>query len=161
MSNEIPAEERMIALRGLFTSYFDHGDITTRDPSIISFYVPGQTIAPSIYSMPKELLDEMADFSNDTGVPLVTMELSFLLGFVAGSKACMDRVLFEGRNVDLKGKVAMVVGDKSISYNIFSLWHLEDEEKKRGGGYIKITVMKNANHFVSAFLSLVLVHIVY
>ena len=130
MSNEIPAEERIVALRGWFTSYFDHGDITTRDQSIISFYVPGQTIAPSIYSIPKELLDEMGDFSNDTGVPLATLELSFLVGFVAGSKACMNRVLFEGRNVDLKGKVAVVVGDKSLSFNILSLWDLEDEEKK-------------------------------
>ena len=107
--------------------------------------------------MPKESLDKMEEFSNDTGVPLVTMEFSFLLGFVAGSKARMNRVLYKGRNVDLKGKVAVVVGDKSLSFSILALWDLEDE---RGGGYLKITVMKNTNHFVNAVLSLVLAHLV-
>lgn len=132
-------------------SYFDHGDLSKRDPDVLEYISPSLTRRSSISNMS---LDQISDIvETDAGYPV---DLSFIIPSQALLEAVYTKVNFDKA---LKKQIphlrnTFIAGDLAASFSLAALWALQEDDEKNGGGNIKFIVVPNANHFVSWFLSM-------
>jgi hypothetical protein len=144
MSPTIPADKHSAMFTSWITSYFDHGDLSTRDVSVLSYHVPSPFRRPTIYDM---TADEIAETADQRPVELPGMFMSMAQANATYRKACYS--------ADVKAlvpslKTTFFTGDRAASYSLAALWSMEDDNKAEGGN-LKFVVVPGANHFVSAF----------
>lgn len=139
----MPETMRLAAFSQWVTAYFDHGDLSTRDPSQLACIVPSQTHVPTVYNIPPEQWNDIVRQGEDTATDLA------ILGTFQGQllrtyrKAFFDEGIFPGV------RRSVLVGDKSGTFAFFGLWALLDDGEKLGGNVgIEFKMMEGTNHFV-------------
>ncbi|TFK51613.1 hypothetical protein OE88DRAFT_1628739 [Heliocybe sulcata] len=142
MDTTIPVELQTPFYTRWITSYFDHRDITSRDPSTLSHILPSARRAPTIYSMSSEDIAEMVD-EGPQEMPVMFTTMAQANGIY--TKACFDT---EIRRMLPKMKVSLLCGDATCSYSITGMWSIEDDDKKNGGGFVHVKSIPGANHFM-------------
>ncbi|KDR73326.1 hypothetical protein GALMADRAFT_142438 [Galerina marginata CBS 339.88] len=141
----IPADKRLPFFVQWLTSYFDHGDLSKRDLDSLEYVVPSTSKPGSIYSMSKADQEEIICVGQETAI-----EGAYMVGFGTQFNANYRKALFNPATRALfpHMKITYLVGDKSGSYAIASLWVLEDDSEKAGKNSINFKVAPGCNHFV-------------
>ncbi|KAL6307568.1 hypothetical protein BKA93DRAFT_815892 [Sparassis latifolia] len=121
----IPEGEKSLFHRSWLTAYFNHGDLSKRDPKLLSLAAPSLFRRPTIYSMTAEDITELIDDS--------VFEARF------------DRAT---RAVVPKMGVWAVVGDSTLSTCILAWWTMQDEDAGNGGGFINFKMTEGVNHLI-------------
>ncbi|KAI9066194.1 hypothetical protein FKP32DRAFT_1566413 [Trametes sanguinea] len=138
-------------LRGPFhsqwvTSYFKHGDLSTRDFKAVSYVLPATFRAPTIFNIPEERLKEI-----DYAPPATGSDLFMMLHFndemnASYRKACFDQDI---RQLLPNMKVTAIAGDSANSLTYPAYWAMEDDNEAHGGGMINFNgFVKGTNHFI-------------
>lgn len=133
------------------TSYFQHGDISTRDPDVLSYIVPSIVRAPTIYNMSAAQINEIVDESLN-----VPIETPYLFNFTSQSYVTYRKALFDPKVRDILPfmKVWALVGEFSCSFSLAAYFSMLDDDEAEGGGRISFNLMTGVNHFVSGALTL-------
>ncbi|KAJ7764861.1 Alpha/Beta hydrolase protein [Mycena metata] len=140
MDTTIPADKQAAMFTTWITSYFDHGDLSTRDVNVLSYIVPSAFRPPTIYDMTPE---EIAETADQGPVELPGMFMSMAQSNAVYRKACYS--------ADIKSlvpslKTTFITGDATCSYSLAALWSIQDDNKAEKGN-IKFVVIPGANHF--------------
>ena len=141
----MPVEARTPFFSHWITSYFTHGDLSTRDPKAISYVVPTPSRAPTIYSMSDaelaRALYEPSAFGSD---------LAFMLFSGPQIAATYHKAVFDKAARALVPRMRVVVfsGDQTASFSIPSQWAVEDDDKAAGGGFVAVKWIPGFNHLV-------------
>ncbi|OSD07661.1 hypothetical protein PYCCODRAFT_1401603 [Trametes coccinea BRFM310] len=126
------------------TSYFQHGNISTRDPSVLSLILPSIARPPSIFNMTQSQVDGMTNIAPSLGSD------EFLI--VNGAPQLLDSyrsALFNAsiRNALPRMKASLIAGDMSLQFGITGLWNVQEDDEAAGGGFVNFTVVHGFNHF--------------
>ncbi|KZT03859.1 uncharacterized protein LAESUDRAFT_738141 [Laetiporus sulphureus 93-53] len=124
------------------TSYFNHGDLSTRNRDVLSYIVPSLDRIPSIYNMSAEERREIVDESVDH---MSAMFVCMPQAVARYRRACFDRSL---RALLPKMKVWCFTGDATSWSQIDAFWLIEKDNADRGGGFINFKVLPGLNHFM-------------
>lgn len=115
------------------TSYFAHGDLLKRDTDTLAYILPATHRVPTIFNISpeeqKEIIEEAPSMAVDAPLMLtcMTQHNASLL------KACFDEDFRKSAWGRLE--VWAMCGNETASYAIPAFWHIEDEDKKRGGAW--------------------------
>lgn len=144
LDNSIPAHTRFPMFAQWVTSYFEHGDLSKRDPNVISYVLPSIIRVPSIFTMSKSQYDSIVDSSNNPVLDayFVGMNTSLEANF---RKATFDKNV---RKLLPNMKTWFFTGDLAASFGVHALLVLQDENDNAGGGHINFKVAPGINHFV-------------
>jgi len=141
---EVPEEQRGVAFAQWISSYFTHGDLSTRNLDHLSYKSPDPSRKASIANM------DPAEFGSIVDMAPVTRSEPFLITKFAAlfsqqtSKALFDpvtRAYWTGTDIWL------LYGDSSPWNVIYPAWEFE-KRAKADGQPVKFHVMKDAHHFV-------------
>ncbi|OSD07671.1 hypothetical protein PYCCODRAFT_1448944 [Trametes coccinea BRFM310] len=142
----IPAEFRGPLHSQWVSSYFKHGDLSTRDFRVISWVLPVTSRAPTIFNIPEERLKVI-----DYAPPAAGSDLLMMLHLnnqmnASYKKACFDQDI---RQLLPAMKITAFAGDSANSLTYPAYWAMEDDNKAYGGGMINFKgYIKGINHFV-------------
>ena len=132
------------------TSYFNHGDLTMRDPKTISYVVPATSRAPTIYSMTGAEIARAVYEPSAFGPNMAFMLFSSRQIAATYEKAVFDKAL---RALVPRTKVIVLSGNETASFSIPSQWAIEDDDKAAGGGFLAVEWVPGFNHLVSASIA--------
>jgi hypothetical protein len=141
----IPEELRIPAFTQWVTAYFNHGDLSSRNPDVCSHVVPATSPRPTIYNLTEE---QIARTTNNPATGLDLPQMLFFAPHLAGTfrKACFDKQI---KQILPHMKISDFCCEQTGGYAQPGLWLIEDEDKEHGGGYVKTKFVPKANHFVS------------
>ncbi|TBU28071.1 hypothetical protein BD309DRAFT_1022138 [Dichomitus squalens] len=143
VDQSMPAEARTAFFSHWITSYFKHGDLSSRDPKAISYVVPATSRAPTIYSLTEEEVKHSIYEPSAFGSDMAFMIFSALQIAATYKKAVFDRDL---RALVPNLKVTVFSGDATASFSIPSQWEVEDDDKAAGGGFVTVKWIPGFNH---------------
>ncbi|KAI0704536.1 hypothetical protein C8Q76DRAFT_779013 [Earliella scabrosa] len=138
----LPEDMRYPAFVPYITGYFKHGDLSTRDPDVISYHVPALFRCPSAYHMSQEEHDAAVYLP---GGPHDT--LFFWMG-EASIQETYKKACFDAKTRDrLPGmKIWVLCGDATSPHGIPAFWSMEDDNSANGGGFLNFKWVPGANH---------------
>jgi hypothetical protein len=141
---DIPEEERAAFFPKYVSSYYKHGDLSSREFSQLEQVVGDTSRKPTTETMTPEELQSIIDFVPAAKCEIVFIESpSFLsLNRKQAAKAFFDPQVREAWGGQL---VSCVYCENSIWNAIYAAWNLEKEDK---ASEIKFKPIPNANHFV-------------
>ncbi len=131
------------------TSYFKHGDLSTRDTDVISYWIPARSRAPSIFNFTDDEYARAVYMPPGDKSEMLFMFFSEPAIQQTYKKACFDRSIrasFPGL------KIWVLSGDVTSPHGIPAFWSMEDDDAKHGGGFIEFRWVPGANHFVRLLL---------
>ncbi|KAF7424175.1 hypothetical protein PC9H_009478 [Pleurotus ostreatus] len=139
----IPADKRGLSFVAWITSYFQHGDLSTRNLDVIEYVVPAFSHTPSIWNMTLSDISEMVD------EPGLNVDMG-LLGFIATNGASYKSATFDK---SIKSRFThlqfwLLIGDLTSSFGLAALWSIQDDDKANGGDNVHYKVISGANHFM-------------
>lgn len=141
----IPEGLRDPFFRQWITSYFEHGDLSTKDLDVISYVLPTTSRVPSIFSMSEEQQGKIM-----YSPPALTSDMLLMVHFSTATNASYKKAFFDKRVRQLLPalKVSMFMGDATCSFSIPAFWAAEDDDKAHGGNNADYKIVKDINHFV-------------
>ncbi|KAI9066184.1 hypothetical protein FKP32DRAFT_1566420 [Trametes sanguinea] len=144
LDDSIPVDIQGPATVQWLTSYFQHGNISTRDPSVLSLILPSIARPPSIFNMTQAQVDGMTNIAPSLG--------SDGLLLVNGAPQLLDSyrsALFNAsvRNALPRMKASLIVGDMSLQFGITGFWNVQEDNEAAGGGFVNFTLVHGFNHF--------------
>ncbi|TFK82032.1 hypothetical protein K466DRAFT_315818 [Polyporus arcularius HHB13444] len=140
----LPEDQRSAAFVVWVTSYFKHGDLSTRDTDVISYWIPARSRAPSIFNFTDDEYARAVYMPPGDKSEMLFMFFSEPAIQQTYNKACFDRsirALFPGM------KIWVLSGDVTSPHGIPAFWSMEDDDAKHGGGFIEFRWVPGANHF--------------
>ncbi|THH19421.1 hypothetical protein EW146_g1768 [Bondarzewia mesenterica] len=145
IDTSIPAKARIPAFTLWITSYFQHGDLSTRDTNVLEYVLPATFRMPSIWNMSSV---EIADIIDEG--PNSTVETPFALNFMTQALAVYNKATFDKSTRALLPhlKVWEISGDATASFSLAALWSMQDDDKAHGGNNINYKIVPGANHFM-------------
>lgn len=141
----IPSELQSRAFTIWITSYFKHGDLSSRDTDEIEYVLPATTRAPSIWNMSTSEFDRIVEEEpNDEYDVPIALNLIPQVG-----EAYRQAVYWSTTKARLPSmKTWNITGDSTASFSIAARWSLEDDDEARGGNHVNYKWMEGLNHFV-------------
>ncbi|THH21249.1 hypothetical protein EW146_g258 [Bondarzewia mesenterica] len=144
IDTSIPSDVRVPAFAQWVTAYFQHGNLSTRDPNVLSYVLPATFRTPSIFNMSQSQFQSIVD----TGVnPVIDSQLIALAPQLLES--------YEGANYNTtirsllpKMKNWFVTGDVSAAFGPYALWLVQNDNDAAGGGLVNFKVIHGVNHFM-------------
>ncbi|OSD07666.1 alpha/beta-hydrolase [Trametes coccinea BRFM310] len=145
IDQSLPEEYRAPMFSHWVTSSFKHGDLSKRDPDLLSYILPTTSQVPTIYKIPQERLDAIVYPTPATGSDLLLMLNLESQLYAAYKKACFDKGV---RELLPKLRVSVFTGDASNALSYPAFWAMEEDNKAHGGGMIHFQELEGFNHFV-------------
>ncbi|GJE99279.1 alpha/beta hydrolase [Phanerochaete sordida] len=145
LDESIPLHLRVPFFANWITSYFAHGDFSTRDPDVVEYIVPSPTRVPSIYHMNDAQREAIV-----CGESTWTSEVPFMVFCEPQFYATYQRAAFDEAVRDRfpNMKVWALVGDCGASFAFTALFKMQEEDEACGGGNINFRIIKGGNHFM-------------
>ena len=145
LDQTMPEDTRFPFFNQWITSYFNHGDLTTRDVDVLSYVVPAFKRAPTLFGFDE---DEVARMTY--APPAIGSDMTFMVscGTVINAsykKACFDKAI---RGLIPYMKITELCGTATPPFGIPAFWAMQDDDKANGGGFINFRLVPNINHFV-------------
>ncbi|KAI0644096.1 hypothetical protein C8Q79DRAFT_913914 [Trametes meyenii] len=146
LDSSIPAALQGPASVQWLTSYFQHGNLSTRDPSILSYIVPDIARPPSVFNMTKAQVAQMTNLGPIAGSDgLLIVNCASLLE-ASYRKALFDRTV---RAALPRMKVSLLVGDVSLAFSLVGLWTVQEDDEAAGGAFVRSRLVHGINHFAA------------
>lgn len=141
----IPIDDKLPFFVQWITSYFDHGDLSTRDFDSISYIVPSLRRAPTIYTMTEEERARIVQVA-----AALKFDRPFLVNCEPQMNATYNNVCYGKKIKELlpSMKIWMLSGTSTASFSLLTFWMTEDDNQSHGGGHIDFKRIHGANHFV-------------
>jgi len=131
------------------SSYYEHPDLASRDAARLVHHIPAIDGVPSIYRMSAEQRTGMVEVTE--GVSM--RDIGTMLYFTEEFKTCTCGVIFDNTSgLDIKDRIGFLTGSNTMALSYIAHWSCEDEDKARGGGFIKFKFVEGGNHLVSGLL---------
>lgn len=146
IDSTIPAELRGPFFAQWITSYFKHGDLSTRNLDELCYVVPTTTKVPSIFSMSDEQQAEIVCHP-----PGVTSDMPFMVLFNPQLNASYKRACFGKsiRETVPRMKVTVLFGDAAPWPCFPAVWQMQSDSAASGGdGQVHFKRVNGINHFV-------------
>ncbi|EIW56131.1 uncharacterized protein TRAVEDRAFT_39145 [Trametes versicolor FP-101664 SS1] len=141
----IPEELRGPFFTQWITSYFKHGDLSTRSLDVLSYIVPTTLRVPSIFSMTEEEQAKIVYMPPGSASDMLFMVFSAAQINASYKRACFDA----GVRARLpRMKICAFTGDATCVFSLPAHWAMQDDDKARGGGFIDFKMVEGANHFL-------------
>ncbi|KAI0354026.1 hypothetical protein OH77DRAFT_1426430 [Trametes cingulata] len=144
IDHSIPAEDRDPLFTQWITSYFKHGDLSTRDPNVLTYVVPATFRAPSIFRMSDKEIGKIVHEPPASGSEMLLMHCTVTQINASYKKACFDPSI---RRLLPKMKVTAFTGDVTCWCSLSAHWAMEDDDKAHGGGFIDLEIIQGISHF--------------
>ncbi len=141
----LPEEQRTPAFVVWITSYFKHGDLSTRNTDVLEYWIPARFRVPTIFNLSDD------EYARAVCIPPGEKSEMLFMFFCEPAiqqtynKACYDksiRDLFPGLDI------WVLSGDVTSPHGLPAFWSMEDDDAKHGGGFVKFGWVPGANHFV-------------
>ncbi|TBU21588.1 hypothetical protein BD311DRAFT_792642 [Dichomitus squalens] len=145
IDTSIPARYRQTGSVQWITSYFEHGDLSTRDPNVLEYVLPTVKRVPSVFTMRQDQLGEMTNIDAANGGDTL-----IVVSFPPQLRACYKDALY---NKDIRAalprmNVLAFSGDATANFGIVALWSVQDDDAAAGGGWVETKIVPGINHFV-------------
>lgn len=145
IDTSIPADTRIPATAQWVTSYFRHGDLSTRDPDVLSWVVPSIVQPPSIFNMSFSQFDDIVDLGAGSST-----DYSLLINFSTQLHTNYRGAIF---NATIKASMPKmknwhIAGERSVAFGPYGLFLVEGDNDAAGGGFINFKTISGVNHFV-------------
>ena len=146
---DIPEEDRAAFFPKWVSSYYKHGDTSTRDFSQLEQLQGDTSRKPTTETISPEEIKTIIDFGPGVKYEMVFIESSFI---PINHKLTM-KALFDPRIREAWGDrhVSCVYCEDSIWMVHYAAWNLEKEVK---ASEVKFKLVPGANHFVCCFYSI-------
>ncbi|KAF4596297.1 hypothetical protein EYR40_008016 [Pleurotus pulmonarius] len=140
----IPAEKRSTAATIWLTSYFNHGDLGSRDPDVLEYVLPALFRVPTIWCMTAKELSEIIEEA-----PSDDVDFPFMLNCMAQTSAVLQKSAFDEA---VKRQFPYlqtweITGDHTASFGLAAFWNIEDKAKESGQLDIHFRIVPGTNHF--------------
>ncbi|KAK7060435.1 hypothetical protein VNI00_001200 [Paramarasmius palmivorus] len=144
IDTSIPENTRLPVFKSWITSFFNHGDLSTRNVDVLEYVVPSTIQTPVIFDMTQSEQDSFIDPSNED-----TFETPFVLNSLPQLNAVYKKAYFDKANKERfpRLKTTFITGDHTASFSIAALWVTEDDNKANGGD-ANFVVVPGGNHFL-------------
>ncbi|KAI0700667.1 hypothetical protein C8T65DRAFT_657433 [Cerioporus squamosus] len=139
-----PDQAGLIGVQWL-TSYFRHGDLSSRSFDGCEWVVPATYRAPTIYNMSDDEIAQILSFE------VAMLDATWYMSSAPQLRASYERACFSS---DTKAKlphmkISVVVGDATLALGLVAAWQMEDDSKRLGSGFsLKVKWIKGGNHLV-------------
>ena len=132
------------------TSYFAHGDLSTRDLDAVEYVLPSTSRIPTLWNMSSQ---EIADIVDEG--PHLVADAPLLLNCYPQAAATYKKGTYSAaaRALLPKMKIWELMGDATTAVSLCTFWILQDDDAAHGGGFINFKVIPGHNHFVRSFCS--------
>jgi pimeloyl-ACP methyl ester carboxylesterase len=145
IDTSFPAEDQIPMFNIWVTSYFQHGDLSTRALNQLSWVVPAVFRPPSIFNMTASQFDSIV--LNGTNVvndllSVLNFGPQLLLNYRQSNFNTTIRKLLP------KMKNSLECGDVSLAFSIAAFWDVEDDNEAAGGGFVSFDLVHGVNHFI-------------
>ncbi|KAF6757952.1 hypothetical protein DFP72DRAFT_889486 [Ephemerocybe angulata] len=143
LDESIPPKERLPFNIAWLSSYFDHGDLSKRDPKALTYASPSIARVPSIYSMYPQY-SEIVDVA-----PLMGSDGLHMAKLGGPSRHIYEQVFF-GKDIRAllpRLKVWVMGREQSGWFGITTFWQVQDDNAKYGGD-VNLEMFPKTNHFV-------------
>lgn len=146
VDTSIPADLRQPAFVQWITSYFQHGDLSTRDPNVLSFVLPAIFRPPSVFNMS---VAQLAAMTNTT--PAAGSDALLIANLQPQLLASYRQALFDPavRAALPLMTATELTGDVTAEFGIVAFWQIQDDDAAAGGGRVRFKLLHGVNHFVS------------
>ncbi|EAU83888.2 hypothetical protein CC1G_11982 [Coprinopsis cinerea okayama7 len=131
------------------TGYFDHGDVSPRDPSALSHVVPSTQFVPTIYSMHSQIsgIAFPAPVAGSDGLLMANLGSQLHANY---AKACFSSQI---RQLFPHMKVYLITGDMTGAFGVVACWQIQDDDAERGGGKVEFElVLSDLNRYSGIIL---------
>lgn len=140
----IPADKQSTAFVIWITSYFQHGDLASRDVDVLEYVLPSLSRAPTIWNM---TATERADIIDDG--PNLGIDTPFALNFMPQTLAVLRASAF---NKDIRKRfprlqIWEITGDAAPSFGLNAFWSIQDEATAHSCTDIHFKMIHGINHF--------------
>ncbi|TFK61168.1 alpha/beta-hydrolase [Pluteus cervinus] len=129
----------------LITSYYTHASINSYSPSTLTHIIPSTHRVPSIFEMTPSQQADIITIDEQTKPEVQFLPLWVKQDLEYYEKVCFDREWRKKYFPSLD--LTFVVGEMGPSAAIMSLWRVQADNNKRGGGFVNHKVLKGMNHF--------------
>lgn len=141
----IPAEKQNAAFTIWLTSYFQHGDLSTRDLNILEYVLPALSRAPTIWNMTANDVAEIIDEG-----PNLSIDTPFGLNFMPQMSAILNASTFDN---SIKARfprlqIWELTGELAPSFGLAAFWSMQDEAEAKGLNDLHFRLIPGINHFV-------------
>ncbi|KAI0666397.1 hypothetical protein C8Q78DRAFT_984275 [Trametes maxima] len=141
----LPEKARVAATTPFLTGYFDHGNLSTRDVEVLSYYVPSLSRVPTIYNLSDEeraraVWEDPSDKSDMLFMFFCEPQIR-----AAYKKACFDPSV---RAQFPRLKFTNIMGTRTSPHGIPAFWSMEDDNEQHGGECVAFKVIPGGNHFM-------------
>jgi len=147
IEDTIPAEDKIPAFANWITSYFEHGNLSTRDLNVLSTVVPSNKRVPVIYEFNDE---ETTEIITEIGT---TMDLALLAeSFVPLFQQQYRKAVFNAttRAFWKDMEVVAVTGNSTSNLSIAAFWTFQMDTEAQGGTLVQFKLLPGPNHLVSS-----------
>ncbi|KAJ6544121.1 hypothetical protein B0H19DRAFT_1380459 [Mycena capillaripes] len=144
---DLAPEARGPAFGKWVTSYFTHGELSSRDPDQLNYRTPDPSKKPTFDEMPLGELLNLVDFSVGTKCDTIIMEPPF----ASALSAVVSRTLFnpEIRAAWRETRIAYMYGEENPWNVHYAVWKVEERVKEANGqAPINFQPIAGANHFL-------------
>lgn len=146
----LPTDTRIPLFAQFATAYFNHSDITSKDPSILNWNVPSIFRAPGIFNFSQDDYESIIEDDAHTqldGVFLGSVQPARILEVYR--KAVFDKGILEYLP---HLKVLLIAGTTSNAFALELAWLVEADNEQLGQERtIQIELIPDVNHLVSTF----------
>ncbi|KAM6504024.1 Alpha/Beta hydrolase fold [Amanita muscaria] len=139
----IPPELRAQASLQWTTAYFEHGDLSARDPNALSFTLPSTGRPVTIHNMSQsdqEEIIQLQELANDS---------TFIRHLTDQRRDAYRKAFYDSsiRQLLPNMKVSYIVGEQSHSVMISGLWDVQKEADENKNVSIDFRLVPGFNHF--------------
>ncbi|KAJ8076358.1 hypothetical protein PM082_000779 [Marasmius tenuissimus] len=143
----MPAASRLRAFSQWATSYFDHGDLSSRDLNQLEWVVASPSSVPTFFTFGNETLDTITTFDDATA----GVDVPYTYYFQDQLSLCYRKAFF-GKEIAAifpRMRRSCLCGERTGALGIAGLWAIQDDEKTFGGWTdITYKLVPGINHFV-------------
>ncbi|KAJ4478454.1 hypothetical protein J3R30DRAFT_816922 [Lentinula aciculospora] len=140
----IPAVHQYTAFAQWVSAYFDHGDLSTRDPNVISWVVPSSFTPFTVFNMTRNQYDTIVDTSSNPALDAAQLALAPALESNYRASNFNSTV----RSMLPQMKNWFMTGTRSASFGPYCIWVVEDDNAAAGGGFVDFKTIDGVNHLM-------------
>ncbi|ETW81374.1 Esterase/lipase/thioesterase [Heterobasidion irregulare TC 32-1] len=144
LDESLPMKTRISYMTRWLTSYFAHGDLSTRDLDAIEYVLPSTSRIPTLWNMSSQ---EIADIVDEG--PHLVVDAPLLFNCYPQAAATYKKGTYNAaaRALLPKMKIWELMGDATAAVSLCTFWILQDDDAAHGGGFINFKVIPGHNHF--------------
>lgn len=145
IDTSIPVADHQPAFVQWITSYFQHGNLSTRNPDVLQYVLPATFRVPSVFNMSPTQLADMTYLPPASGSDaLISANVQPQLN-ADYENACYNTSV---RSALPSMDIWELCGNTTANFGIVAFWSIQDDDNAHGGGFVNFQWIGDVNHFI-------------